>query len=164
MLSKVKPEAWESCSVDLVKQCSSWHTDWSNYCAAGNFYVLSYSYCRRHCWQTDTHLHTDKTNTHTDTHTHTHKRANRPPTRPLHQWNAVKCWASQGQDEIEIMFTVHVILSQVQCICLSVWWWPAGSCIITRWMNPWAVCDVSKYVSARTHTHTHTHTQSVAKQ
>lgn len=67
--------------------------------------------CRRHCWQTDTHLHTD-------TPTHTDKRANRPPTAPPHQQNPVKCWASPRQDEIEITLTVHAILSQVQCICL----------------------------------------------
>lgn len=67
--------------------------------------------CRRHCWQTDTHLHTG-------TPTHTDKRANRPPTAPPHQQNPVKCWASPRQDEIEITLTVHAILSQVQCICL----------------------------------------------
>lgn len=64
------------------------------------------------------------THTYTPTHadTHTHNRGKRPRTCPPHQRNPVKCWASQGQDEIEIMFTVHVILSQVQCICPSVWW------------------------------------------
>lgn len=67
--------------------------------------------CRRHCWQTDTHLHTG-------TPTHTDKRANRPPTAPPHQQNPVKCSASPRQDEIEIKLTVHAILSQVQCICL----------------------------------------------
>lgn len=79
--------------------------------------------CRRHCWQTDTNPHAD-TSTHIDTHVDVFKLATHPPIHPCsvpREWNPdVKCWESWGQDEKELMFTVHVILSEVWCICQSV--------------------------------------------